>query len=521
MTGAAVASNALRPPHVITNRALVIVASGLLFLPSALFALALRPLPAVLVLAGCGVAMALIVLSAPAQAGALCAPLDRKRLLLCCLCALAILILGGEMHVFYTTWDWLTRDAVLADLVKYRFPSGYRIGTVDYVLRAPLGMYMVPALVGHSFGLVFGHAALLVQNALFLGIIFYFLSMMGAGWRHLAVLILFAGVSIVGAWLRISGGLPRAVPFWLLWGLDGWHPMFQFSGTLVQLFWVPNHALPAWWLATLLLLQTRCQIDIATVGVSIAGALLWSPLCIIGVVPWLVFCAFRRPREILRSCRTWAGAMAALCFVPILIYLISGASSIAGGATFDRPDFTFWYSLFLMVQLPVLLFLVIARSRIAPEDRALLIVSALVLLVLPFFRFGPNNDLVSRGSIVALVVVAFVFGRIVVQATVERSPLGYAGCLLVLCSAPSAAVEIGRAISTPRYAISECSLMEAAHALGETEVPTNYVVTRDALPDWLVETGGVSFRSVETLSCWPDRVSPRYFGTTYSTVSKP
>ena len=499
---------------VMRNHALIVAGSVLLFLPSILFATALRPLPALVTIAGCCGALALIASARPEEQGFLARAVDVRRLALCCLCALALLILGGELHLVFTTWDWLTRDAVLADLVHHGFPTGYRIGEDDYLLRAPLGMYMVPALVGRAFGLLAAHYALLAQNVLILGAIFYLLISMGEGWGQLVILILFAGVSIVGAGLRIAGSLPDAPRFWLLWGLDSWNPMFQYSGTLVQFFWVPNHALPGWWLAALVLLQARRQIDVAALGVSMAGALLWSPLCLVAVVPWLAFSAIMRPRDVLLAGRTWLGALTAACFLSVLIYLVSGASSIAGGNTYERPDFSFWYMFFVIVQLPVLLFLLLVRERIAREDRAPLVASAFVLLALPLFRFGPNNDLVMRGSIVALVIMAFVFGRMVVKATRERSPVAWFGWLLVICSAPSAGVEIGRALATPRYAISDCSLMEASRALDEIGLPTNYIVPRSLVPGWLLDANKATFASPATRACWPDRLPPRYFGTT-------
>lgn len=511
MTVAVATTSSKTRTIVINNHALVVAGSVLFFLPSVLFAAALRPLPAFVTIAGCCGAIALIASTRPENDGLLSKPVDIRRLALCCLCALVILILGGELHLVFTTWDWLTRDAVLADLVRHGFPAGYRVGDADYLLRAPLGMYMVPALVGRAFGLLAAHYALLVQNVLILGTIFYLLASMGEGWGQLVILILFAGVSIVGASLRIAGALPELQPFWLRWGLDSWNPMFQYSGTLVQFFWVPNHALPGWWLAALILLQARRQIDVATLGVSMAGALLWSPLCLVGVVPWLALSVVARPGTILFSGRTWLGALAAVCFVPVLVYLVSGASSIAGGNTYERPDFAFWYMFFVAVQLPVLLFLMLVFRRIAREDRAPLVASAFVLLALPFFRFGPNNDLVMRGSIVALTIVAFVFGRIVVTATRERSLVAWLGWTLVVCSAPSAAVEIGRALATPRYAISDCSLMEATRELIGTGLPTNYIVPKDQLPVWLLDGDATPFREAGARSCWPDRVPPRYF----------
>ena len=500
--------------HALTNRACLVGISVLLFLPSALFAPSLRPLPALFVLAGCAGGLAIVATQSTAI-GILRAPLQVRRWAAYCGVAFALLVLGGEGHLFFANSDWLTRDAVLADLVRTGALASYRFADADTLLRAPLGLYMLPALIGQTFGLGVAHGALLAQNTLFLGTILYLFANLANGWRMVAILGLFAGVSIIGAVMRTAWSpASSATPLWLQWGLDGWHPLYlQYSGTLVQFFWVPNHALPAWWLALLILLQVRNEVDVATLGVSVAGALLWSPLSIVPVVPWLLFSALRWPRAVLLSPRTILGGLAALCFVPIAIYLVLASGTIDGGSQSGRPDFGFWYTLFVVVQLPVLAYLAFARAHIAKQDRAPIIVSALLLLLLPLFRFGPNNDLVMRASIVPLVIVAFVFGYVVLEETRRRTVLAAAGWVLVVASAPSAAVEIGRALATPRYAISACSLADAARALDGGAVPTNYVVPFTQVPAWLIDIHRASAVQPTSEPCWPDRVRPRYFWT--------
>lgn len=496
----------------IPQHALVVGVSLLIFAPSMLFATTLRPLPALSIFAGSAGALSIIVTGAKDRS----ATIDLGHLALCTLAALALLVLGGGMHFFAPTWDWLTRDAVLADLVRGG-PVGYRIDGADYLLRAPLGMYMLPALVGRGFGLHAAHGTLLAQNAVILGAIFALLTTIGRGFAHLAILVLFAGLSVVGAWLRAGGAGASQTPFWLLWGLDGWHPMFQYSSTLVQLFWVPNHALPGWWLATLILLQARGRADVATLGITVAGCLFWSPLSIVPIAPWLLFCVLRAPRAVLADRRIWLGAIAAAAFLPVAIYLVAGAGDIANGSLVGRPDFSFWYRWFITLQLPALCFVALAWRQIEPCDRAPLIAAALILLAFPFFRFGPNNDLVMRASIAPLAVVAFVFGGIVVNLTRERRHLAAAaGWLLVAATAPAAIVEIGRALATPTYAISDCSLMEATTALNETGVPTNYVASLSAMPDWLMDAPAQIRPEATKRDCWPGRSGPRVFGTDYN-----
>jgi len=93
-----------------------------------------------------------------------------------------------------------------------RCPSGFDTGRVSNRLQcsgcdlhsaAPLGMYMFPASVGHVFGLLGAHIALLAQNALVLGI--YILSpyVTSASLAASGVLIFFSGLSIVGASLAL------------------------------------------------------------------------------------------------------------------------------------------------------------------------------------------------------------------------------------------------------------------------------------------------------------------------------
>ncbi len=496
---------------VLTHRTLLLGISCLLFAPSLLFAGALQLAPALLVAAGCFGALAIVATNAP-PLGFLAQPVALRRWVGCCSVALVLLLLGGETHLFHATLDWLVRDAVLVDLVRHGPLSGYRFGESDYLLRAPLGMYMLPALVGRMFGLGAAHGALLAQNTLFLGTILTLLAALGHGRLHVVILVLFGGVSIIGAAMRIAWTPDsEPIPFWLQSGLDSWNPRFQFSSTLVQFFWVPNHALPGWWLATLMLLQSRGQVDLATLGVSVAGALFWSPLCIVPVALWLGVCALRHPRAVTTP-RTIIGALAGACFVPLTVYIMLASGSIQSGTPLLRADFLFWYGLFVLIQLPVLGLLFIARDRIRPDERWLLGIAVVTLFSLLPIGFGPNNDLVMRGSIVPLTIVAFIFGRILIEETRQRSGFAIAGWILVVASSPSAAVEVGRALATPRDAISDCSLAEASLELQWASVPTNYVVPISTIPRWLIDVASVSPAHAGKKGCWPDRVRARYFG---------
>lgn len=508
LTSTTAASDARTWSFSLSNRVLLILASVLIFLPSALFATGLRPAPALLVLFGCLGSLALITSRASAiGAGFLDASIDRKRLALCIALACFILVLGGELHLFFATLDWRTRDAVLADLARSHLPFAYDVAGVDYILRAPLGMYMLPAAVGHVFELVGAHAALLTQNAILLGSIFYILGSLGLGWPHVAVLILFGGLSVLGECLSYAIVREVRLAKFFEFGLDAWHPWFQYSSSMVQFFWVPNHALPGWWLATLLLLQARSEVDTATVGVSIAGAIFWSPLVVIPVAFWLVYLAATDWRRHLLAWRTWIGLVIAACFLPVAMFMVLGSSDIPHELPVSKPLFIPMYIVFICVQLPAAYFVYINRVYLPGNTYKLFLFATIALLVLPLYSFGPGNDLVMRGSIAPLVILAFAFGGIVCNTDVSRR-VTIAGLILITLSMPSALLEITRSIKYPRYDMSDCTLMEARNSLGEKDVPTNYIVESAKVPSWLMETKGRNSLVARSRRCWTDMDKP-------------
>ncbi len=176
----------------------------------------------------------------------------------CVMVALLLTIIGGEGRVVAPTADWLVRDAVLHDLVTQSWPFIYRVDGVDWLLRGPLGMYLLPALIGKMTGLHAAIMALWLQNTAAIFAVLRLLTAASTLRRSLTVLIIFALFSgwDVPAMLLLHG--PAALTGDVGW----WAGFFQYSATTTQAFWVPNHAIPGWLLAGLLLEWDRRQIGI-------------------------------------------------------------------------------------------------------------------------------------------------------------------------------------------------------------------------------------------------------------------
>lgn len=482
--------------------------TALLFLsPNALFALsALRPAPAIAVLAGCA-SVSWFVWRARASGRLLSTSVDPGKLGSCVAIALTLCVLGGQGHLVYAYPDWLTRDAVLADLMRDGLTGIYHYRGQDYYLRAPVGMYMLPAAVGHVFGLHAAHLALLVANGVIFGLLLYIACILAGPSvaAFLAILIAFSGVDLLGALaVQISapGGIGWTVLEW--WSLD-FDPSIplQYSSMVTQLFWAPNHAAPGWFIAILVLLRCRDEIRLSTFVACCASLILWSPLAVVGALPFGALFAMRRPlRETLTVENLLAGA-AGLGFLPIALYLVTTADTLSSGAQSLSPGLGRVLVLFLLVEIPQAMILFDARRRVDPADRGALVVAVLTLCLLPFFIFGPSNDLVLRASIPSLFLIAFSFARIAATTPRENSAFR-AIWLIVILSAATPASQIVRPLMLARFAVSDCNMLTMWQSIDPIGFPGNYLAPAASAPKWLRARDSTTPRLLEYRDCWPD-----------------
>src|SRR5438067_1389827 len=402
-------------------RHIVIFVSGIFLVSNALIVPGLRPAAGLLVVAGCAASLLSLTTIRSRADGLLAQPVEPSVLALCSFVAVALCVLGGEGHFFFANYDWLTRDAVLADLVRQSFPVLFDYQGSEFFLRAPLGMYMIPSAVGKLLGLRSAHLALLAQNATILALTLTLL--MALVPRRKAVFLVafigFSGIEIVGAF--INAGFKLAAFGTFTWPvhmhqhLAMWNPFFEYTNHITQIFWVPNHALPGWWLAALCVLHVRREVDSAVLVLSFAFLLFWSPLAMVGALPIVTYLVLRRDFAGLPDPRLLAAGLVALCFIPIVIYLEADAGSVPHEWRVLKDGFWIIYPLFIMVQIPHAAIVAWFWQRLDHGAKTLALLSIGLLLVIPTYSVGLNNDFAMRASIVPLALLAFVFGSIVAE----------------------------------------------------------------------------------------------------------
>lgn len=356
--------------------------------------------------------------------------------------AAAVALLAGTLPPFAENLDWYKHYAIFNTLQQQAWPPLSVDADGVATLRYYLGYYVVPALAGKALGA----AALPLANFIWttLGLYLALVLAFGPRPRPVAgafllgcVLLLFSGADIVGTKLT-GGGLGPVMHF------EWWWPLGAICAILTNLFWAPQHTVPALLAAFLLL---RCpRRGLAQAGVLGAATALWSPFAAFGLVPLLLWAAVRcGPRALL--------SRANLLAAPVLLlaaarFLGEGTAGIPADLIWEFNDFTLpGWLLFLLLEFGAI---AAALLLVAPRTALPVGLCALFLSLLALFRVGGGSDLLMRASIPALGVLALLAATAIATApnTVRKAPL-------VLCLVAGLATPLGeimRSLIAPRIA---------------------------------------------------------------------
>lgn len=408
-----------------------------------------------------------------------------------CLGVAAVLcVLGGQGHLLYANDDWKVRDAVLADLSRGTWPLTYGEGGHALVLRAPIGLYCLPSLVGRCFGLVAAHLTLLAEGMLLLGaVLLTFTAGQGAAVRGvtLAVFVGFSGLDLIGGLFLPVHLAAGQIP---LMGIapEFWARGLQYSALLTDLFWAPNHALPAWIMVAGYVCWRRRMCSAALLAALSALCLLWSPLACMGAAPFVALPLAVDVRDGRLSPREAAGLCClAAAVLPGAIYMTIDSGSVLHAWNFTTTEFQKYYGVFLLLEVAPLVYLASRAPSLRTGCGALEFgVIVALLLAIPLYKIGFSNDFMMRASIFPISLAALLAAEGLVEDARARARgwLGLSVTLLAL-GAATPAMQAAIALSLPPQAPSAADLPHAwAASPFKGQEITPYVVRLDSYRRW-------------------------------------
>lgn len=372
-------------------------------------------------------------------------------LLVCLSVAFVLLLLSGEGRFFYANTDWQVRNAVLGDMGRNRWPFVYAMRGQIELLRAPLGIYLAPALVYQALGERAAAIAMLLQNSVLIGTMLAAASTLfdGARLRRIALLIfiMFSGADLVGILLTWQLSHDH---------LEFWSIAFQYSSTITLLFWVPNHAVSGWVTALAWLLWRDRRAPVGLLFILAPLSALWSPLALIGTMPFAMHAGLT---TLLRRELSWRDvafpALAVLLAAPTLLYL-SAASDAVGLKSF-QPPISLYLTFIAIEVLPLVLPMLLA-GRSGRIGAVPLAICAVILLALPLMRVNGSVDLMTRGSIPALTILCV---AIIDHVTAGPAARFRTWLIVLLCiGSVTGTMEVIRAFRHPAAPAISCSMFK-------------------------------------------------------------
>lgn len=358
------------------------------------------------------------------------APIDR---FLTAAVTLTLLYVSGTGGLGHQQNDWEKHNAILADLVERGWPVVYTEGDGDagaFRLTYYLAYYLPAAVVGRLFGLLAAHLALFAWT--FLGLwlaAMWVMRLVGtASWLVWAAWFMLSGMDAVGMVLRGGGD-------WTF--MEWWPALGQYSSNVSLLVWVPQHMLPGWIGAGLIVSRAEERGDASVAALAAALTGLWSPFTTIGLaILGLIVVARTRWRSVLSAPNVLGAA-------PLLLVAVTYLSSIEAG---DLPRgwnflrFDSWWFLKVWPATLILEFGFYAalaywllrqpRGVLRPEwCRAWTVTALVTLTLLTFYRIGMANDFMMRTSIPVLFVLWIAVLRVLI-AEYGQGPRWQASVLL-------------------------------------------------------------------------------------------
>jgi hypothetical protein len=435
--------------------------------------------------------------------------------------ALGLLWAGatGAHHLVYSSADWEIRDAVLRDLMAEPWPVSYpdMDRGVLWLLRAPLGFYIPAGLIGRLAGFPAAQASLWAWTGLGFALVLMLLALVaravspGQPGRGFAVMtgvfVLFHGLDILpNIWLDWNFGTGPLAS----WGRGGewWARLFQYTGHVTAILWAPNHAMPAWLLALMVLRYGRHPDFARGLALPFAAGAFWSPLGSAGAALLAAAVLLRQGMRAVWRAVTPANLLAVVFALPLCVYLVAGSSEVPHGLVFVvHPALKVLWVWPLFLVLEVLCWAVPAAVLVRSWTFK---VAVVLLCLLPGYVFGPGNEMTARGGMAPLAVLAVVAAAALLAPVAGRAQrLARAGLLACsILALPGAAMEASLLAKRPWQASAECDLLEAARQsvfASSTEWAHYLAPWPDAmLSGWMREPPPRPMDRTSTAApCWP------------------
>ena len=293
-------------------------------------------------------------------------------------------------------FDWYKHYAILNTLIHNTWPPTTEYGGETMLLRFYMGYYIIPSLL----------AKLISYQILPYAMFFW-------TWIGVSLTLLLAFQNLQKPWYILSAAALLFIFFNPdITGLieDIANERGAILSNRIGITWVPHHAI-AGWLGASLFLSNR-HIAIRYVAIILVFVAIWSPFAAIGLIPFAVWALIKERVDLSFFLVVLAAILIA---APIFLYITQGASDIPFAYVWQLDGFSFFrLTIFLILKFLLLSCMLIYKNH---DNRSLIIICCFFLAMMCFVSFGELNDLLMRGSIPIVALLAIVAIRKILDST--------------------------------------------------------------------------------------------------------
>ncbi len=300
------------------------------------------------------------------------------------------------------------------DIMENSWPVLYIHEGKEYILSSYLGYFIsAPVLVGWlSYDMVNGFLFFYGVLGVFLGLVWLAIISGNRTAFVFVVFVLAGGFDIAGYLYQngVSELLKGNWPQFYWWNSLKNEEFLLYHGNTNLLFWAAPHAIPCWVASGLFFYDLIKKQDLTRSPLYLFPLVFWTPFILVGLFPYFCFLLLKKGlKDYLR--------IENFTIIPAFLLLIWFVTSVEV-TEFDKGFLLWpvlskmsliesffryaWFVFFEVVVWLIFIYFSFKNADFLSKNKQWFWVMAMVLLVIPLYRFGKYNDWVQRVSMPSL-----------------------------------------------------------------------------------------------------------------------
>jgi hypothetical protein len=351
------------------------------------------------------------------------------------------LLFSGAGGMGFQFDDHNKNNTLTWELSNNAWPLEYMVDGDRMYLSHYLSYYIMGPFLAGFIGYMYAQAVVFLWTGLgvFLGLFWLARATKNFNWRFFLFVIFFGGVALFSFVLKYKSGFmvelfARLKSHGYVFWMNGWDVIpVNYMGITDMLYWTPQHFIPALLGVGLILNMGLIDKNIKYLPFILSLLAMWSPLILVGLFPFFLYVLWTNKMEGIFNYVNLI--IAPLLFGVLFSYLLAIDSgelikqfifSYVGErhSSLSTKIVVYFYFILFEVLVWVIPIVFLKWRKWEAGEKPLFLLTCIVLILVPLYRFGLWNDWCTRVSVPALLVLlVYVFKTFMEEKSLRKYSL--------------------------------------------------------------------------------------------------